>query len=271
MTRLKTEWVEPMLTGMKEYNRILKRKTGMDLSGLMEYTFGISEEETEKYRNTTKVGVVPITQGEGIISCFSESIAAIVQSMGFDAEVMTHTDVDGIYEGYLKNCDVLFMADDDRYIAVNTNRHTVADNNYGTALGYVKILQAMKVLEKDNLKKIRCPILVIGYGLVGKEAVKILEEMNEDFFVYDKNSEVAAEAGKPVPEGAQIADFKYILDFTNEGDWLSADMLAEDACYSSPGVPCSLTEDARELLGDRAVYDNLEIGTAIMLGQALSE
>ena len=271
MTRLTTEWVEPMLTGMEDYNRVLKFRTGMNLCELMKRTFNFSCEYVDRMKKEIRVGVVPVTQGEGIIGCFSESIAAIVGSMGFSAEVMTHTDVDGIYEAYGRNCDVLFMADDDRYLAVNTNRHKTSDNNYATALGYIKVLEAMKEMGKDYEKNIKCPVLVIGHGLVGSEATEILDEMGTEYYVYDRNPEVQAGAKHPLPENLAIADFKYILDFTNEGGWLSADQLAEDACYASPGVPCSLTEDARELLGDRAVYDNLEIGTAVMLGEALSE
>lgn len=270
MTRLKTEWVEPMLTGMREYNDTLKKRTGMNLSDLIEVTFGFTKLQLAELKKTTKVGVVPITQGEGIITSFSESVAAIVQSMGFSAEVMTKTDVDGIYESYCKGCDIVFMADDDRYLAINTNKHKTSDNNYATALGYIEVLKAIERVENDHINKARKPILVIGYGIVGKEATRILDKMGEDYFVYDKNFDVNATADRIMPEGANISDFKYILDFTNEGEWLGADQLAEDACYCSPGVPCSLTEEARVLLGDRAVYDNLEIGTAIMLGEALS-
>ena len=168
MTRLTTEWVEYMLDGMDEYNRDLRNKSGFDLAEMTAHTFGFSKEQMKALQDTIRVGVVPVTQGEGLISCFSESIAAIVESMGFSAEVAAHTDVDGIYDCYRKGFDVIFMADDRRYVAVNTNRHQFSDNNYATALGYIRVLEAMIAKNGGMCSRIRQPILVIGHGIVGK-------------------------------------------------------------------------------------------------------
>ena len=99
MTRLVTEWVSPMLDGMAEYNKTLKERTGVDLSGLAAEIFNASEEKMKTLRKEVLVGVVPITQGEGIIGDFAEAVAAIIASMGFRALVTEHTDVDGVYEG----------------------------------------------------------------------------------------------------------------------------------------------------------------------------
>lgn len=270
MTRLKTEWVEPMLLSMDKYNIELKRKTNMNLCDIFREKSSFTDKEVELLQSSIKVGVVPITQGEGIIRCFSESIAAIIQSMNFDAEVMRHTDVDGIYEGYRKNCDVLFMADDDRYVAVNTRKHKISDNNYATAYGYIEVLEALMLKEGVSMKESIQPILIIGYGTVGREAASILDVQKIEYCVFDKNTKVQESSGHPMQKDKKISDYKYILDFTNEGEWLSKEMLLSDTCYASPGVPCSLTEDAKMFLHDRAVYDNLEIGTAVMLSEVLS-
>ena len=119
MTRLRTEWITYMLDGMEEYNRDLAAKTGMDLAALMADTFCVSKFDLAAAQKNIKVAVVPITQGEGIIGSFSESVAAIVRSMGFCADVMPNTDVDGIYDATLGGYDVLFFADDIRYLALN--------------------------------------------------------------------------------------------------------------------------------------------------------
>ena len=42
MTRLKTEWIDHMPDGMEEYNRMLKERTGLDLSGLVMQAYGMT-------------------------------------------------------------------------------------------------------------------------------------------------------------------------------------------------------------------------------------
>ncbi|MGN0659924.1 MAG: 3-methylornithyl-N6-L-lysine dehydrogenase PylD [Emergencia sp.] len=269
MTRLKTEWITYMLDGMESYNRQLAAKTGFDLAGLMADTFQMSIAQVEEVRAAARIAVIPVTQGEGIIGCFSESVAAIVRSMGFRADVMKHTDVDGIYDAARRGYDILFMADDIRYMALNIRTGKVSDNNYATALGFI---QALRLMMKKNGKDIgREKILQIGYGTVGKEAAAILENHSVDFDLYDKDQQVlSGTAHKKLQNKDEIKNYSYILDFTNEGSWLAGCDLAGDILYASPGVPYSMDAEAAERFEDRAVHDNLEIGTAVMLGQCLA-
>lgn len=64
MTRLRTEWITYMLDGMEDYNRELRLKTGMDLSGLVMHAFGISPEDYLAAQQNVSVAVIPITQGD---------------------------------------------------------------------------------------------------------------------------------------------------------------------------------------------------------------
>lgn len=268
MTRLKTEWITYMLDGMGEYNRQLVQKTGYDLAGLMQETFGLTDAELAEAREKQKIAVVPITQGEGIIGSFSESVAAIVNSMGFTADVMEHTDVDGIYDASRMGYDILFFADDVRYLALNIKTGKSSDNNYATALGFIQALRALMKKQGKNLCEEK--ILQIGYGIVGKESVRLLRGMGVDFDLYDKNPDALADVKEHTIDAQDaIKSYKYILDFTNEGDWLSKADLADELLYASPGVPYSMDAEAAEVFEDRAIHDNLEIGTAIMLGQVL--
>lgn len=268
MTRLRTEWITYMLDGMEEYNRQLRLKTGMDLSALVMDTFAVSPQRYEALQKEIRVAVIPITQGEGIIGSFSQSVAAIVSSMGFAADVMEHTDVDGIYDAVRTGHQILFFADDIRYLAVNVKAGICSDNNYATALGFVRVMKAM--MERRGKALTEEKLLQIGHGIVGKEAAAILTQMGADFDLYDKDSSAAAAfAGKKLSGKEEIKDYSYILDFTNEGGWLTIEDLADDILYVSPGVPYSMDERAAAVYEDRAVHDNLEIGTAIMLGQCL--
>ena len=273
MTRLKTEWIDYMLDGMNDYNSSLKAKTGFDLAGLTMDTFGISKEKYDRLAGSLLVAAVPVTQGEGIISSFSESVAAIIKSMGFRTYVSEDTDVEGIYGSILMDADVVYMADDTRYLAFSRDNGSFGENNYATALGFIMVLRAM--MKKAGLDISKEKILVIGNGLVGEEAVQILLNHGIDFDMYDKDPK-AVEAFRDLDTGKyvlsspeEIKDYRFILDFTNEGGWLKDEMLGADVIYASPGVPLSLDEKAAERLQNTAVYDNLEIGTAMMLGEIL--
>ena len=273
MTRLKTEWIDYMLDGMTDYNNSLKTKTGFDLAGLTMDTFGIPKERYDRMAESLLISAVPVTQGEGIIGSFSDSVAAIVRSMSFRAYVSEDTDVEGIYGSILMDADVIYMADDTRYLAFSRDNGSFGENNYATALGFIMVLKAM--MKKAGLDISKEKILVIGNGLVGEEAVQILLNHGIDFDMYDKDPK-AVEAFKDLDTGKytlsspdEIKNYRFILDFTNEGGWLKDEMLGADVIYASPGVPLSLDEKAAERLQNTAVYDNLEIGTAMMLGEIL--
>ena len=143
MTRLKTEWIDHMLEGMNEYNEKLKMKTGFDLAGLVKNTYAISDEAYNRFAESVLVAAVPITQGEGIIGSFSDSISSIIRSMGFNTCVSEETDVDGLYSSILMDAGVIYMADDTRYLAFSRDNGSFGENNYATALGYIMVLRAM--------------------------------------------------------------------------------------------------------------------------------
>lgn len=273
MTRLKTEWIDYMIGGMDDYNVSLRNKTGYDLAGLVKNTFGISDETYAELAKKLLIAAVPVTEGEGIIGSFSESVCAIIASMGFRTFVSEETDVDGIYSSILRDADVIFMADDTRYLAFSRDNGSFGENNYATALGYIMTLRAMMRKAGYDISKEK--ILIIGFGPVGEEAVDILEKHDIDFDMYDKD-ENAVEAFRSLglnshilASGDEIKNYRFILDFTNEGGWLKDDMLADEVLYASPGIPLSLDEKADARLQNNAVYDNLEIGTAMMLGEIL--
>ncbi|MEG1314530.1 MAG: 3-methylornithyl-N6-L-lysine dehydrogenase PylD [Anaerovoracaceae bacterium] len=267
MTRLITEWIENMEAEMEEYNRELLRKTGYDLAKLAAKCCDVPSDKMDKLIAKSKVAVVPITQGQGLISKFSQSVAAIVRTMGCEAFVTEHTDVDGIYDAVLENADVVFFADDIRYLALNLKNGKAGDNNYGTALGYIQVMEALKKINNRDESE---EILVIGYGIVGQEAVKILNQKHMDFAIFDKDFDKIKELPNVKLDNIKdIKKYRNILDFTNVGGWLTKEYLAEDAIIATPGIPLSLDEEARNIYGEKTVSDFLEIGTAIMLGLAL--
>lgn len=269
MTRLTTEWISHIVTGMEEYDRVLKSKTGIGLAELSARCAGMDPVDFAAAAAGRRVACIPITQGEGIIGSFSESVASIVSALGAEAFVTRATDVDGIWEAREAGADVLFFADDTRYLALNVKTGACGENNYATALGYVKVLEALMEFHGLDIRSER--ILVIGLGLVGRIATEILDEMGVDYIVYDHDSTTldGYDCYK-LQSPEEIREYPYVLDFTNQGGWLGRGDLAREVLYATPGVPYSPDDALAERIEPCAVHDELEIGTAVMLALALA-
>lgn len=265
MTRLIAEWIDDMEAQMVSYNSELKRKTGLDLTELMEASLGLKSAYVYDAQKKLKISVVPITQGMGLISKFSESVAAIIRTAGFNASVTKNTDVNGMHEAITSGADILFMADDDRYLALNLKTGKHGDNNYCTSLGFIEVI--LEMVKKQGRCMGEEELLILGYGVLGKIAESILKEKGYKPHVYDNSLQVTQEV--TIVDKDNIKDYSYILDFTNEGDWISNDMLKDDVIYASPGIPVSLNEKARKLHKDNSVFDLLEIGTVVMLASVI--
>ncbi|HML25780.1 MAG TPA: 3-methylornithyl-N6-L-lysine dehydrogenase PylD, partial [Methanomethylovorans sp.] len=71
----------------------------------------ICKEIYGKDLGSEKVGIIPITAGNGIISNFASSLLFIAQRLGLEGFITQHTDVTGYYEAIRDGADVLLMAD----------------------------------------------------------------------------------------------------------------------------------------------------------------
>lgn len=272
MTRLITEWISEMEDTAADWSDRLREQTGLDYMGLASAVSGNSIEKLMKASENMKVAAVPITSGLGVIGSFAESIAAIVRAMGFDAFVTEATDVNGLYEAKVKDADIVFMADDDRYIALNMHTGAIGDNNIGTAAGYVELLRNMAGGLEDK------PVAVLGYGIIGQLMAGNLAKAGARVAVYDKDenkkSRVDADGYLWIYHD-ELKEYHYMADGTCEGEWLELSDLAEkekgepDVMMAAPGIPLSLTDEAKAAMDGRYVHDMLEIGTVVMLGMAL--
>ena len=259
MTRLKEDWIEDIEKNISDCQNYLKEKTGRNFRTIIEGYIWPCQ--------TLKVAVIPVTQGEGIIGHFSESVASIIRAMDFEVFITEGTDVSGIYEANCKNADVIFMADDSRFIAWNLKTGKIADNNMATALGYVNILEgALGSLEKKE-------VLLLGYGVVGEEIEKVLKVKKADVTVYDndliKQKKLCEKGIKTIKTKKEIKAFDVVVDATNTGDWIKSGMLHDNVWYVSPGVPLSLDKAANKQIQGRIIHDYLQIGVATMLAMVL--
>jgi 3-methylornithyl-N6-L-lysine dehydrogenase len=266
VTRLVEEWLKDISTTVKQYERDLKDKTGFDFVSLAGAATGLSRQNLELLAGNNRVGVVPITAGQGIIGSFSESVAAIVRSMNFEAFVTEYTDVAGIYEAHQQGAKILFMADEDRFLAINLSCNLIADNNRATARGYVTALEgaAGELAGRE--------VLVLGCGPVGLEALVFLREKGARPVAYDVDKKIMAFlSGKDfatLSGSGEIAGYSLIVDANPQGGWLTKGMLHPDAWIAAPGIPLSLDLKAYDFHKNRVIHDPLHIGVATMLAMA---
>lgn len=251
-----------MEEGCQRRDLELKEKTGLSLLELAAKAAGRSPDELRRLSGDVLVAAVPVTAGLGVIGQFAQSVAAIIRTAGFDCMVTEKTDVDGLYEAYSAGADLIFIADDDRFLAINTKAQKIGENNLATAAGYVAALEAM--MNNKGIKIQDAPVLILGYGPVGRYAEEILLTKGARVTVFDKDPF----QGKPNRPG-DVIHFPYILEATPESAWIHKDMLSPDVLIAAPGIPLGLDAEAAEFFNKQMVHDMLDIGTATMLAMAL--
>lgn len=267
MTRLVTEWISEIENTAARRDEEMKNTLGFGYNELAEFTAGLPPGFVNRAAAVYRVTVVPITSGLGIINTFPESVAAIVRTMGFNAFVTDAADVDGLYEASTSGADIVYMADDDRYLAMNLRNSRIDDNNIATAGGFAEIL-CRRSGDPEGRR-----MVVLGYGIIGRLMAGYLNDKGAKVTVFDKypaKLEAAAADGYPVTDKAEnLKTFRYIADGTDEGPWISSGVLADGAFMVAPGIPFSLDDEAKSEMVGRYTHDLLEIGTAVMMGLAL--
>jgi pyrrolysine biosynthesis protein PylD len=223
------------------------------------------------------VAVIPVNSGQGTITGFSEAVCAIAAHLGFQACITGFSDVGGLVEAYEKNADLVILADDQLYAAINLNSHSVARNDQATACGYTLALGKMAGGLRGK------EVLLIGAGPLGREAGLTLCQAGAVTIVYDldkqKEVELAADLEKEFGTQAvlsgmnlvQALERKPLIFDASPGDgFIPADLVYENTMVAAPGLPLGLDEQASGKVGKRLIHDPLQIGTAVMLFKALS-
>jgi pyrrolysine biosynthesis protein PylD len=213
-----------------------------------------------------RAAVVRVTSGLGVIGGFADSICALLSWLGAEAFMPQQTDIDGIYHAAAAGAELIFVADDDRFICMNMRNGAVVENDKATAYGYAQALDLMAGGIRGEA------VLLLGFGPVGRHALRALRGLGASVTVYDKDSarlagaesEPAAVCGK-----GDIARHRLILDATNEGGWLGADKLHPEALIAAAGLPRSRGGRARGVYKGRVFSDALQTGTLVMLCRAL--
>jgi pyrrolysine biosynthesis protein PylD len=288
MTRLVPEDLRGIPAGLPGYDAALQARTGCPLRALACRASGVGETRFARLARRALVAVVPLDAGQGVLPGFAEAVRAIAAHLGFPAWVTEAPDAGGLAEAYREGAGILVAADESSYIAVNLRSHRVSDNNETTARGFVTALDLMAGGLSGK------GVLVLGAGAVGRAAARYLLARGARVSLFDVRGERARQAAAELsaaalPAAAKLrsvlpaatevrveADLeralqrhRLLFDATPEPGFIHERHLAPDSRVAAPGVPLGLSTGAARAAGNRLVHDPLQIGTAVMLAEAL--
>jgi pyrrolysine biosynthesis protein PylD len=275
MTRLTKADVINISAELGSYDKELQKKTGRTLLGIACQAAGVDELEVGTAMRSITACVVPMDCGQGIIEGFCDAVKQIVQHLGCRAFITSHSDASGIAEAFEKKCDIIFLADDYRFVAITRSGSCVVDNSLSTAKGFVAGLSLMMGGLDDRR------ILLIGCGQVGRHAAFLLVSEGAQVAACDikhhRVLELTAEVEKlkgvriRAEDGLDSITTRYdgLLDATPAAEIIQPKHVHIQSCVSAPGVPHGLCSGTLEMIGGRFLHDPLQIGVATMLVEAV--
>ena len=272
MTRLKQDDVVNIATTLEAYNAELVRMTGCSLREIAAHAVG--KKSSEDYTQKAKIAVIPMTCGQGIINGFVESVVSIISYLGFDTVITKSSDAGGVAEATQNGSEILFMADDERFVAINMRTGKVSDNGDATGKGYVATLMLMcKGLVREK-------VLVIGAGPVGTGAALALLRFGAEVSVYDLDLSASQKlSGVLIKQGcvvnietdldSALSRHCILVDACPGEEFIMLRHISEDTRIAAPGIPLGVQEAGVAKLSNRLIHDPLQIGVATMLFDVL--
>ena len=196
MTRLITTDISDIAVNLKNYDREMAARTGCSLIGIACRAAEIDEVQIKNLLPKIRVGIIPISSGEGIICGFGDAVLNILLYMGANAFVTCKTDVAGIAESFEKKSDIVMLADDERFVALHIPSRSIADNSVCTGKAFATGLRLMAGSLKGR------EVLVIGCGPVGRSATETLIRMGARASIYDVQVEPLKDWVKTIDQTA---------------------------------------------------------------------
>ena len=269
MTRLKKEHIRDIGKELDAYDVGLVRKTGLTLKEIAIRAVGITEKEMNTVVSSNTVAVIPITWGQGLIEGFVDAVQKILIHIGAKVFQSTAVNIAGFAEAIKKGADIVFFADDDRFIALNLHLKRVVDNTEATARGYATALELMAGSLSGQ------EVLVIGgAGQVGWNAVLFLEKKGAKVSAFDldqdKMESLVKERGIMMEKNLKEALSRHnvFFDASPATDIIQGAHIRPDTFIAAPGIPLGLSKEAYFLVKERLIHDHLEIGVATMFVDA---
>lgn len=268
MTRLKPANIKNIPGRLGAYDQELLQKTGRTLRSIACHASGIEEKGIFPIMDSVSVAVVPIRSGQGVIEGFSDAVKHIVRHIGFNAFVTGAADVAGIAEAVEKGAQVVMMADDHRFVALNVRHGRVVDNAEATGKGFTAGLDLMA----GGLKGRK--VLVIGCGPVGQSAALAAVNRGAEVSVFDidrqRSHRLAKEQGVTVEQSFEKALCRHqlLVEATNAADVIDETAVTPGTYIAAPGMPLGLTPAALQKISHQLLHDPLQIGAAVMVVDA---
>jgi pyrrolysine biosynthesis protein PylD len=267
VTRLTAEDVKALTDRLGEFEAGLRDITGLGLRELAMSTVAHPPVCVPLYG--ARLAAVPVTSGAGVIGGFSDCVVAILRHLGCDAWVTAQPDVRGIEEAFEGAAEVVFLADDFRFIALSTRKGRCVDNDPATADGYVTALEAVagSLLGRH--------VLLLGLGPVGRAAARRLVSRGAAVEVVEPDHARLRAAldtrlkVQPVTLADGLARCDLIFDATPSGGFIDAGDVSSITVAAVPGLPSAFTPAAQAVLGARHIHEPLAIGVAVMAARAL--
>ena len=117
MTRLTESDVRGLTAALEAFERDLSAVSGLTLRDVA--TRSVADDPICVPLFGARIAAVPISTGEGFIPGFCDCVAAILGHLGCEAWVTDEPDVRGIQAAADEGAQVLFLADDHRFIALD--------------------------------------------------------------------------------------------------------------------------------------------------------
>ncbi len=270
MTRLQSGDIAAISARLDAYDEELLAKTGRTLRGLACYAVGLDEAEMAAGLADVQIGVVSIGWGQGVIDGFAETTRDILKHLGFKAFVTGNSNVAGLAEALEKDADIIFLADDDYFAALNVACRRVVENAEATGQGFAAGLNLMA----GGLQGQKT--LVIGCGPVGVSAAMTLAKYGAHISVYDIDRSRSRRLAGILDATRQakieiepdlnraLSRHRYLIEATNSADIIGAKDISPATYVGAPGIPSGLSREAAEKVSARLLHDPLQTGVATM-------
>lgn len=260
MTRLTPEDLINIQEDIHICEQIIYEITDRKIIQLLENIYNI------KY-NGEKIGIIPITSGNGLIDNFSESLLKILRMFNMDSFITKRVDVSGYYEAIKKNADIILMADDSTFLAYNLKNMKISNNQIATGKIYSEILINSKNLNDKD-------ILIIGAGNVGKPAIENFIKYNYNIYIYDLDESKIDDIIKKFPtiikyNFNQNKKFSKIFEATPSENTIPESVLINGTIVSTPGIPRALSKTLETKYNIKLIMEPLGLGTLSMIYEIL--
>jgi pyrrolysine biosynthesis protein PylD len=256
MSRLTEDDIRFIKFNIKAYDNRFHNQTGYFMDEVARKAVSL-----DKTPGTYRVAAVPVTSGLGMIAGFAQAVFAILKHCAIDAFVTETCDVDGIYEAILNGADIIFMADDARFVAFGVSARAVAENGACTGIGFAQALICA-------MKGIKERVLVLGASAVGRAAAAHLLKNGIPVDLYDTdigvlaNVDMSCEGLTKLEPPPVLKRYRYIYDATDSAGFITADDVSAHTVISAPGMPCGITDKASGIA--TVIHNPLELGVITM-------